>query len=28
VIEDIIDVTTAIPAEGPSLGVAPSGTCM
>jgi len=26
VIEDIIDVTTAIPADGPSFGVAPSGT--
>ena len=26
VIEDTIDVTIAIPAEGPSLGVAPSGT--
>ena len=28
VIDDIIEVTIAIPAEGPSLGVAPSGTCM
>ena len=26
VIEEIIEVTIAIPAEGPSLGVAPSGT--
>ena len=26
VIEETIDVTIAIPAEGPSLGVAPSGT--
>ena len=28
VIEDTIDVTMPIPAEGPSLGVAPSGTCI
>ena len=28
VIEDIIEVTIAIPADGPSLGVAPSGTCI
>ena len=26
VIEDTIDVTIAIPADGPSFGVAPSGT--
>ena len=26
VIEEIIEVTIAIPAEGPSFGVAPSGT--
>ena len=28
VIEDTIEVTIAIPAEGPSFGVAPSGTCI
>ena len=28
VIEDTIEVTMAIPAEGPSLGVAPSGMNM
>ena len=28
VIDEIIEVTIAIPAEGPSLGVAPSGTCI
>ena len=28
VIAEIIDVTIPTPAEGPSLGVAPSGTCM
>jgi len=28
VIEDTIEVTIPIPADGPSFGVAPSGTCM
>ena len=28
VIAEMIDVTIPIPADGPSLGVAPSGTCM
>ena len=28
VIEETIEVTIAIPADGPSLGVAPSGTCI
>ena len=28
VIEETIDVTIAIPADGPSFGVAPSGTCI
>ena len=28
VIDDTIEVTMAIPAEGPSFGVAPSGTCI
>ena len=28
VIDDTIEVTIAIPADGPSFGVAPSGTCI
>ena len=27
-VDDTIDVTIPIPAEGPSFGVAPSGTCI